>query len=151
VALSALAALSPSRAFGYSDWLAVGMAMHSVDQSDAMLGEWDRWSAQAAEKYEVGACGRKWVSFRGRSLGLGSLLFCARQDGWSPAGRNGSKSAPSANDAAAQDKRPEIVLSTQEHQVNEQAARALAADLTLYQRGHQLARILRGQKPEQGI
>jgi hypothetical protein len=83
--LSALAGLSTRRAAGYSDWLAVGMALHCVDPSEAMLAEWDRWSQGCADKYEEGACATKWRSFTaGGGLTLGSLIHWARQDGWAP-------------------------------------------------------------------
>jgi hypothetical protein len=84
-ALMALAGLSKHRAIGYSDWLAVGMALHSVDPSESMLEIWDSWSKSCVEKYVEGACARKWRSFRGSGLGLASLIYWAKQDGgWNP-------------------------------------------------------------------
>jgi len=59
-ALAALELLSPD--MGYSDWLNVGMALHSV--APDLLGEWDAWSAQSAGKYEAGLCESKWQGFR---------------------------------------------------------------------------------------
>jgi hypothetical protein len=84
LALSALAGLNPRRAVGYWDWLAVGMALHSVDPSEDMLAEWDRWSQACPEKYSPGVCTRKWASFGRGGITLGSLLHWARQDGWRP-------------------------------------------------------------------
>src|SRR5262249_47630357 len=64
LALSALAGLSKQRADGYWDWLAVGMALHAVDCSQAMLDEWERWSQSCPQKYQPGGCARKWNSFK---------------------------------------------------------------------------------------
>jgi hypothetical protein len=104
LALSALAGLSSRRAVGYDDWLAVGMALHAVDSSGAMLAEWDRWSRQAPDQYAEGVCARKWQSFAaGGGLTLGSLIYWAREDGWIPPVDGAPKKAatPSAADALA--------------------------------------------------
>jgi hypothetical protein len=78
-AVVALHHLSAGRAGNYDDWLHVGMALHSV--SPGLLDEWDEWSRRCPEKYEEGACDRRWASF-GRREGyrLGHLLEWARQD-----------------------------------------------------------------------
>src|SRR5262249_50666541 len=60
-ALSALAALGSSRCVAYDEWLEIGMALHSV--ADDLLGDWDRWSKNALEKYEEGVCAAKWATF----------------------------------------------------------------------------------------
>ncbi len=89
LALSALNGLSASRASGYMDWLSVGMALHSVDES--LMGEWDKWSRTCPEKYQDGVCARKWQSFsnvNSNGIGVGSLVFLAKQDGWKPPTRN---------------------------------------------------------------
>ncbi len=79
-AISYLNALSSLRADDYDQWLAVGMALHSVD--DSLLDEWDRWSARSA-KYKSGDCHRKWRSFStGGGVKLGTLAHMAKQDGW---------------------------------------------------------------------
>ena len=49
--------------------------------------------------------------------------------------------------AAGQDARPEIIITTEEHEVNAQAAQALARDPTMYQRGGSLVRVLRDTSP----
>jgi hypothetical protein len=92
LALSALFGLSAQRAVGYQDWLAVGMALHSVDPSSSMLEAWDQWSRAAPDKYNEGECARKWRSFAGGQgrISLGSLLYWARQDGWHPPRRQRS-------------------------------------------------------------
>jgi len=78
-ALSYLSALGPYRADDYDDWLAVGMALHSV--SDCLLSEWDNWSRQSS-KYQPGCCEKKWKSFKGQGVALGTLGQMAKQDGW---------------------------------------------------------------------
>src|SRR5690606_13568791 len=83
LATAALAGLSAARADNYHDWVAVGMALHSV--SSDLLGEWDSWS-QASPKYQAGACAAKWASFGTGSnlVSLGTLIYWAKQDGWKP-------------------------------------------------------------------
>ena len=79
-ALSYLNALDPYRASDYDEWLNVGMALHSVD--DSLLTEWDKWSAQST-KYKPGDCERKWRSFStGGGVTLGTLAHMAKLDGW---------------------------------------------------------------------
>jgi hypothetical protein len=89
LALAALAGLSPGRADDYTSWLKVGMALHSV--ADDLLGAWDSWSKACPDKYQDGACAAKWGSFtRGAGgIGLGSLVYWAKQDGWAPPPRGG--------------------------------------------------------------
>lgn len=83
-ARAALAALKPHRADGYWDWLAVGMALKSI--SADLLVDWDEWSRQSA-KFSDGECERKWRSFKGGNIGIGSLIHWAKEDGWRPARR----------------------------------------------------------------
>ncbi len=79
-ALSYLDALSYHRADNYDEWLAVGMALHSIDEE--LLSEWDKWSSQSA-KYKPGECAKKWRSFStGGGVTLGTLAHMAKQDGW---------------------------------------------------------------------
>lgn len=78
-ALSYLQALVPSRAEDYDEWLAVGMALHSVD--DSLLREWDSWSQQSS-KYKPGVCEVKWKSFKRTGVSIGSLAHMAKSDGW---------------------------------------------------------------------
>jgi hypothetical protein len=94
-ALSYLSALSPYRADDYNNWLAVGMALHSV--SDSLLADWDNWSRQSS-KYQAGECEKKWKSFKSSGkVSIGSLAHMAKQDGWrspfdKPTGRGYSSS-----------------------------------------------------------
>ncbi|MBE9128711.1 MULTISPECIES: DUF3987 domain-containing protein [unclassified Coleofasciculus] len=84
-ALSYLNALNSYRADDYDDWLAVGMALHSID--DSLLTEWDAWS-RSSPKYKPGECEKKWKSFSssGNSsfgkITIGTLGQMAKQDGW---------------------------------------------------------------------
>jgi hypothetical protein len=92
-ALSYLSALSSYRADDYETWLAVGMALHSVD--DSFLTEWDNWSRQSS-KYKPGDCEKKWKSFKRQGVAIGSLAHMAKQDGWrSPFQRSDESTCPS--------------------------------------------------------
>ena len=79
-ARSYLEALSASRADDYDDWLAVGMALHSVGD-DALLNDWEHWSAQSG-KHKPSDCQRKWKSFKKSGISLGTLGDMAKKDGW---------------------------------------------------------------------
>ena len=78
-ALSYLAALSPARADNYDEWCGVGMVLNSIN--DSLLYEWDKWSRQSP-KYKPGECDKKWRSFKGSGVGIGTLAYWAQQDGW---------------------------------------------------------------------
>ena len=79
--------LDLERAIDYEEWLAVGMALHQVD--DCLLSSWIEWSAQA-ENFEAGACEDKWRTFErlpgGPSpegaRGLQTLRAKAKEDGY---------------------------------------------------------------------
>lgn len=92
LAKSALAAIDPSLAEGYTDWLMIGMSLHSI--SPYLLDEWDRWSA-SSPKYAAGECAKKWAGFDGQGVGPGTLYHFAKMRGWSPP-RGWRKSAASA-------------------------------------------------------
>lgn len=81
LARSVLAAIPGSIADQYSDWIAVGMALKSV--SDELLPDWETWSRQSP-KFVAGECQRKWQSFSGKGIGLGTLIHLAKQNGWRP-------------------------------------------------------------------
>ncbi|MEH1931692.1 DUF3987 domain-containing protein [Nostoc sp.] len=88
-ALSYLSAIPPIE--DYDTWLHVGMALHSVSQE--FLPQWDNWS-RGASNYEENACAKHWQSFTsGKGIGLGTLGFFAKQNGWqSPFGTRRSES-----------------------------------------------------------
>ena len=82
-----LAALSPSRADDYEEWIAVGMALHQIDED--LLADWISWSA-VSDAFEDGCCEEKWSSFErlpgGHSpegaRGLKTLRAKAKEDGY---------------------------------------------------------------------
>ena len=78
-AISYLNALQPYRVDDYNDWLVVGMALKSVDES--LLAEWENWSRQSS-KYKSGEVARKWNSFKKNGVGIPTLAHMAKQDGW---------------------------------------------------------------------
>lgn len=80
--LSALDCLPASMADDYDDWLRVGMALHTFDQS--LLGEWEQWSMQSP-KYCPSACSEKWDSFTACDSGgvtVGTIFKFAQDNGW---------------------------------------------------------------------
>jgi KaiC/GvpD/RAD55 family RecA-like ATPase len=105
--LSYLSALNPYRADDYDDWLAVGMALHSVD--DSLLTEWDNWSRQSA-KYTPGCCEKKWKSFKRSGIAIGTLGHMAKQDGWrSPFDNNSPDSRKSVTSRDKSEPKLDIV------------------------------------------
>ena len=78
-----LEALNSTRADDYDDWIAVGMALHSLgDQS--LLSDWKTWSGTSS-KHNPGDCDKKWKGFKAGGTNLGTLGHFAKQDGWRPA------------------------------------------------------------------
>lgn len=72
----------PNQNVHYDDWLAVGMALHSVD--DSLLNDWRTWSAQSDKDID-GECDRKWASFTPNGgVGIGTLGELAKANGWKP-------------------------------------------------------------------
>jgi predicted P-loop ATPase len=102
-ARSYLEALSGSRADDYDDWLAVGMALHSVGD-DTLLSDWEHWSAQSG-KHKPSDCQRKWKSFKKSGISLGTLGDMAKKDGWRSQRREPSRTVA---DSGAGDKPPII-------------------------------------------
>ena len=86
-ALIYLEHLDLERAIDYEEWLAIGMALHQVD--DSLLEAWVEWSSQV-ENFESGVCEQKWSSFErlpgGPSpegaRGLQTLRAKAKEDGF---------------------------------------------------------------------
>ena len=75
-------AMPPEAADDYDIWITVGQTLHSLDES--LLDVWDEWSKQS-DKYKEGECHKRWLSFsRDGGRGLGSLIYLAEQNGWSP-------------------------------------------------------------------
>lgn len=82
LAKSALAAIDPGLADGYTDWLMIGMSLHSI--SPYLLHDWDQWST-SSPKYVAGECAKKWAGFDGKGVGPGTLYHFAKLRGWRPA------------------------------------------------------------------
>ena len=82
-----LRTMNPDRADDYEEWVAVGMALHQID--DLLLNDWIEWSAQSSA-FEDGCCEEKWGSFErlpgGHSpegaRGLKTLRAKAKEDGY---------------------------------------------------------------------
>jgi hypothetical protein len=83
VAQMAVGALKVSRADDYDEWLTIGAACHSVD--DSLLPDWEKFS-RTSQKYKDGECRQKWSTFtRGEGgVTLGTLVKFAKDDGWVP-------------------------------------------------------------------
>jgi hypothetical protein len=61
----------------YGDWLNIGMALHSVDES--LLYEWITHS-QGSSNFDEKECIDKWASFKGSGVTLGTLYYMAKLD-----------------------------------------------------------------------
>lgn len=57
----------------YETWFKVGMALKAGGYG---CDVWDRWSS-SSPKYQPGACDKKWKTFRGSGIGLGSIFHMA--------------------------------------------------------------------------
>ena len=73
---SALSAVSAD--CGYDEWKDIGMALKSAQLPVAM---WDAWSSKSS-KYTPGLCEKKWTSFKGTGISIGTLFHYAHQAGW---------------------------------------------------------------------
>lgn len=63
----------------YESWLAVGMALHSVDPG--LLSNWVEWS-RGCSTFNEEECLTKWSSFKKRGITIGTLHYYALQDGF---------------------------------------------------------------------
>ena len=63
----------------HDPWLEVGMALHSVDPG--LLSDWVNWS-RGCSNFDEAECLRRWESFNGKGITIGTLYHYARQDGW---------------------------------------------------------------------
>ena len=79
--------LNAERSVDYDDWIAVGAALHQID--DTLLKEWIEWSSEAPN-FEVGVCEQKWKTFERMpggptpedGAGLHTLRAKAKEDGF---------------------------------------------------------------------
>lgn len=70
-----------------SQWIRTGQCLHGSGHEDARE-LWDDWSqGQDYGDFSHEAQERAWASFGGRGLGISSVFFDARENGWSPAVR----------------------------------------------------------------
>jgi hypothetical protein len=76
-ALELLAHIQPRE--DYASWLAIGMALHSVDPG--LLVDWVNWS-RGCSSFDEGECLAKWRSFKGRGVTIGTLHHYAQLDGY---------------------------------------------------------------------
>jgi len=71
--------INPS--LGYSDWIAVGMGIHSGGYPYKL---WDDWSSRGSN-YERNCCAPHWRSFKtDGGISLGTLVQMAQLAGWKP-------------------------------------------------------------------
>ena len=61
----------------YDDWLRVGMVLKGVDES--LIEDWIDWS-RGSNCFDEQECIKKWASFKGNGVGIGTLYFLAEQD-----------------------------------------------------------------------
>lgn len=67
---------------GYAMWIRVGMAIHSAMPVRG-VDYWDKWSRKSDAKYPgTETIRKKWASFEGSGVGVGSIVHHARQAGW---------------------------------------------------------------------
>ena len=69
--------IDPARMDKYDDWIRLGFILRNLDER--LLDVWDDFSMHS-DKYKAGMCMQKWNSMRDDNLGLGSLIFWAKQD-----------------------------------------------------------------------
>ena len=128
LAREALAALKSSRAANYDEWIDVGMALHSVD--DSLLSDWIQFSRSCPEKFKEGECSVKWSTFtRSGKVTLGTLIHMAEQDGWLPPWKRTSNArSASATPAPGWRAMPIGVLPTIVHRYVSESAAAIDCD-----------------------
>ena len=108
-ALRYLRRLKPERADVYADWLSIGMALHSVDDSESMLMEWDRWS-RSSSKWQDGASTEKWATFKSNgALTIATLHKMANEDTASNV-RHSAQILPASNEAPTTQQLAELPL-----------------------------------------
>ena len=64
---------------GYDDWLRVGQSLYSLGSAGQTI--WDAWSSRNS-KYNPRDIEKKWPSFEGTTIHIGTLFWMARQRGW---------------------------------------------------------------------
>lgn len=69
--------LDINRAENYNDWINLGFVLRNIDSR--LLDLWDNFSKNSS-KYKPKACSSKWNSMKDDNLGLGTLIYWAKQD-----------------------------------------------------------------------
>lgn len=62
----------------YEQWLRIGMALHAL--GDDKFDLWDEWSSEGTDYPGTEECKKKWNSFGGGTIGIGSLFYFAKQN-----------------------------------------------------------------------
>jgi hypothetical protein len=64
----------------YLGWVKIGMALKDYGVPFEI---WDKWSASGT-KYDAKEMRKKWDSFKGSGTSFGSIVYLAKQNGWTP-------------------------------------------------------------------
>lgn len=75
--LEALSAISSS-SVTYDEWIHIGMA---IKEAGLGVSVWDEWS-RADSRYHLGECEKKWNSFEGVGVGIGTIFHIAEKYGY---------------------------------------------------------------------
>ena len=142
---SALAHI-PNDDLPYDDWIKVGFALHAGLGLEGS-GMWNDWSAQSS-KNDPAITAEKWPSFAaGRSIGVGTLFWMARQNGWErPKATRKRAERPNPYEGMKRDwapsGRPTIRITAGDlpRVVGEGEMAVINARLPLYQRGSMVVR-----------
>ena len=71
--IDALNAIDPSR-LTYQEWIDIGMALKS---ESLPVSVWDDWSRKDIDRYHVGDCEKKWNTFNGIGMTVGTIFHMA--------------------------------------------------------------------------
>lgn len=85
------------------EWVRIGMALRD-EYGDAARDLWHRWSA-GSPKYDARSAEACWRSFNGHGVGIASLVWAAKQNGWLPPFRPADK-APARPNALKREEKP---------------------------------------------
>jgi hypothetical protein len=142
----------PNNDLDYDAWIGRGFALNDWDPVRG-LPIWIDWSRQSS-KYVDGECERKWASMApGGGVTMRTLFKRAYEAGWtwkpSAAAVLNAKSSSNGQHTTV-DKRPEIVATHEEHDVNDLSIKALAGEPSIYQRNLKLVSVVFNSKSKSG-
>lgn len=163
LAEEALGHLGSSFLDDYHQWLHVGFALYGLGSVGLSL--WESWSAQNPTKYDSSSCREKWGTMTDEGITLGSLFKWARDAGWPGPGKatngrhkgNGKPEPEIYRDNITVDKEPtaasrvEILITTEEHDVIDEAVAALENAPDVFQRGNLLVGVLRDKRESRTV